>query len=122
MNPEQQAWRALQAHATRQLRTGFADHVVRVAQGPTPGTWRRFLAQGAALLRPGFAERVLRAARNLPRMPSLLDQLAFSAGTVVLCAVAALYVHTRSMEVESERNLASWQEIAMHVEDGDPGP
>lgn len=122
MNPEQQAWRALQAHASRQLRAGFADHVVRTAQGPGPDTWRRLLAQGAALLRPGFAERVIRAARSLPRPPSLLDQCAFSACTVVICAVAALYIHTRSMELESERNLSSWQQIAMHVEDTEPGP
>ncbi len=122
MKPETQAWRDLQAHAAGQLRAGFAGRVVRLAQGPTKKTWRLFLDQGAAQIRPGFAERVLRAARNLPGMPSFLDQFAYSIGTAALCAIVALYLHSRSLELESERNLATWQQIAMHVDDADPGP
>jgi hypothetical protein len=122
MKAEEQAWRDLQAHAARQLPAGFAGRVVRIAQGPSGDTWRQFLARGAAQIRPGFAERVLRAARNLPGVPSFLDQFAFSIGTAALCAVIALYVHSRNLELESERNLASWQQIAMYVEDVDTSP
>ena len=93
--------------------------MLRVAQGPSSETWRRFSAHGAAQLRPGFADRVLRAVRNLPGVPSLLDQFAFSLGTAAVCAVTALYVHSQQVERENQRNLASWQQIAMHVDDVD---
>lgn len=112
MKTEDHAWRALQDHASAQLHRGFADRVLRVAQGPQAETWRALQAEGARQLRPGFAERVLRAARNLPGVPSLLDQLAFSVGTAAVCAVAVFFLHQQSVERENERNLASWQHVA----------
>lgn len=122
MKPEDHAWRSLQQHAAAQLRSGFADRVLRVAQGPSAETWQALREQGAAQLRPGFAERVLRAARRLPGVPNLLDQLAFSLGTAAVCIVATLFLHSRSVEQESLRNLASWQQIAMVVVDDDAAP
>lgn len=121
MKPDEDAWKALQIHAAQQLRSGFADRVLRTAHGPSAETWHQLQARGAAQLRPGFAERVLRAARNLPGVPSLLDQFAFSVGTAAVCALAVFFVHSQQVEQENERNLASWQQIAMVVQDTDAG-
>ena len=123
MKTEDHAWRALNQHASAQLHGGFADRVLRAAHGPQAETWNQLQAHAAAQLRPGFAERVLRAARQLPgNLPSLFDQFAFSIGTATVCVVAALYFHARSLELENERNLASWQQIAMEVQSLDSGP
>jgi hypothetical protein len=119
MKPEDQAWRSLQAHASAQLRGGFADRVLSAAHGPAPTVWAQLFARGSAQLRPGFAERVLRAARQVPGLPSLLDQFAFSAATAAVCILTAVIVHTRATQLEDERNLAQWQQIAMQIEDID---
>ncbi len=119
MKPEENAWRALQQHASAQLRTGFAERVLRAAQGPQPEAWRQLSARGAAQLRPGFAERVLRAARAAVDMPSLADQLALSLGTAAVCALAVFFIQDRTARQEDERNLASWQQLAMTVADDD---
>lgn len=120
MKTEDQAWRSLRAHAAAQLRTGFADRVVRLAHGPDAASWLQLQAHATAQLRPGFAARVLRAARALPAsMPSLLDQLAFGAATAALCLAAVVYVHSRSTRLENERNLASWQRLADEAADAD---
>jgi hypothetical protein len=119
MKTEDQAWRDLQAHASSQLRSNFADHVLRAVQGPRAEAWQQLQVHAAARIRPGFAERVLRAARQLPGVPSLLDQLAFSAAAAAVCVLAAVFIHARSVRLEDERNLASWQEIAHQVEDLD---
>ena len=109
----------MRTHAAAQLRTGFADRVLRAAQGPEAATWRELQAHGARQLRPGFAERVLRAARDIPGVPSLLDQFALSVGTAAICAVAIFFFDERSAKMEDERNLASWQQMAQVVADDD---
>jgi hypothetical protein len=119
MKPEHDAWNALRSHAAAQLRTGFADRVLRAAEGPQAAAWRELQAQGARQLRPGFAERVLRAARELPGVPSLLDQFALSVGTAAVCALAIFFFDERSAKIEDERNLASWQQMAKVAADDD---
>jgi len=119
MKPEEHAWRSLQQHASAQLRTGFADRVLRASTGPAPETWNALQAHAASRLRPGFAERVLRAARELPGMPSLMDQFALSVGTAAVCAIAMFFFDAQSAKLEDERNLASWQQMAMIAADDD---
>ena len=120
MKPKDQAWRDLQAHAAGQLRTGFADRVLHRAHGPDDAVWRQLQAHGAAQLRPGFAARVLRAARAIPQaVPSLADQLMFGAATAALCLVAVVYLHSRNTRIETERNLAGWQQLADEADDLD---
>jgi hypothetical protein len=121
MKPEENAWRALQKHASAQLHTGFADRVIRCAQGPSAEAWQQLQSRGARQIRPGFAERVLRAARHIPGVPSFLDQFAFSLGTAAVCALAIFLIEARTNQLEDERNLASWQQIASMVADEDPG-
>jgi hypothetical protein len=113
MKTEDHAWRALNSHAAAQLRGGFADRVLRAAHGPSAASWRELQTHAAAQLRPGFAERVVRAARQIPGVPSLLDQFAFSLGTAAVCALAVVFFHARNSQLEDERNLARWQQIAM---------
>jgi hypothetical protein len=119
MKAEDQAWRSLRTHAAAQLRTGFADRVLRASHGPEAATWRALQAEGAAQLRPGFAERVLRVARELPGVPSLLDQFALSVGTATVCAIALFLFNAQSAKNEDERNLASWQQLALVAADED---
>lgn len=120
MKPEDQAWRSLQAHASAQLRSGFADRVVRRAHGPDAAAWQQLQSHAAAQLRPGFAARVLRAARALPQaVPSLADQLVFGAATAAICLLAVVFLHSRNTRIETERNLASWQQLADEAEDLD---
>jgi hypothetical protein len=119
MKPEDHAWRALQTRASEQLRRGFADRVLRRAHGPQPAAWHALQAQGAARLRPGFAERILRAARQIPGVPSFGDQFALSLGTAAVCALAVFFFHARSARLETERNLATWQQIALQAETDD---
>ncbi|MDO8539820.1 MAG: hypothetical protein Q7S40_05210 [Opitutaceae bacterium] len=121
MKPEPHAWQALQDHAARQLRGGFADRVLRSAHGPTAESWQQLFALGAVQLRIGFAERVLRAARNVPGVPSFLDQFVLSAGTAAVCALAVFLIQSHNTEIENEQNLASWQQIAMVAQDVDGG-
>lgn len=119
MKPEEHAWRALQTHASAQLRGGFADRVLRAAHGPQAESWRQLNAHAAAQLRPGFAERVLRAARAAVDIPSLGDQFAWSLGTAAVCALAVFFFQDRTAQLEDERNLASWQQLAMTAADDD---
>lgn len=119
MKPEDHAWRALNDHASAQLRGGFADRVLRAAHGPQPEAWRQFHVHAARQLRPGFAERVLRAAREIPGVPSLLDQFAFSLATAVVCALAVFFVQDQTAQREDERNLASWQQLVKTAADDD---
>lgn len=121
MKPEEHAWRALNQHAAAQLRSSFADRVLRTAQGPAPEAWQQLRAQGAAQIRIGFAERVIRAARHIPGVPSLLDQFAFSIGTAAVCVFAVFFIHARTAKAEDDRNLASWQQIAMQAQVDDTG-
>ena len=117
MKPEEHAWRELNDHAAAQLRGGFADRVLRAAQGPQTETWRQLFAVGSRQVRPGFAERVLRAARAAADMPSLASQFALSAATAAICLGAVLFVHHRINEAADARNLAEWQEIASIADD-----
>ena len=117
MKPEDHAWRSLQSRAAKQLRPDFADRVLRFAHGPQPATWQQLQAQGAARLRPGFADRVLRAARQIPGVPSLLDQFALCAATLVICVIAVVFAHSRSVRLESERNIAGWQQLEDDVQE-----
>ncbi len=113
MKAEDQAWRSLQSHASAQLRNGFADRVLRAANGPEAAAWDSLRAHGAAQLRPGFAERVLRAAREIPGVPSFLDQFAFSVGTAAVCALGFFLFDAQLAKLENERNLESWHQMAM---------
>ena len=119
MKPEQHAWRALQQHASAQLRGGFADRVLRAAHGPQAAAWQQLRTHATAQLRPGFAERVLRAAREIPGVPSLLDQFALSIGTAAVCALAVFFFQDQTSQREDERNLASWQQLALNVVEDD---
>ena len=120
MKTEDQAWRALQAHASAQLHRGFADRVLRFAHGPQAATWAQLRDHGAAQLRPSFAECVLRAARAVQAgMPSLFGQFAIGAATAAVCLLAVVFLHSRSNRLEAERNLASWQQLADEVQDPD---
>ncbi len=121
MKPEEHAWRKLEAHASSQLRGGFADRVVRTARGPHEDTWRELLGAGARQLRPGFAGRVIRAARAAAEMPSLGSQFALSAATAAVCLGAALFLHHHRAEAADEHNLAVWQEIVAVAHDDDAG-
>jgi hypothetical protein len=111
MKPEEHAWRALNDHAAAQLRSGFAQRVLRAAHGPQKETWRELYAEGARQLRPGFAERVLRVARAAADMPSLASQFALSAATAAVCLAAVAFVHHRTVEAADARNLAEWKEM-----------
>ncbi len=117
MKTEDQAWRDLQAHASAQLRSGFAERALRVARGPQAATWREFNVHAAKQLRPGFAERVLRAARAAADVPSLTSQFALSAATAAVCLAAVIFVQDRSAQLADERNLADWQLIVMSAND-----
>ena len=117
MKPEEHAWRQLQSHAAAQLHRGFADRVLRAAHGPQAEAWRQLQSHAAAQLRPGFAARVLRAARQIPGVPSLLDQFALCAVTLAVCLVTVVFVHSRRVRIEEERNLASWAQFADEVQD-----
>lgn len=117
MKPEENAWRQLQNHAAAQLPPSFANRVLRAAQGPRPEAWRQLQKHATAQLQPGFAARVLRAARQIPGVPSLLDQFAYSAATVALCVVTVVFVHSRQVQLEDERNLAGWAQLAEEVQD-----
>ena len=121
MKPEDHAWRALQDHAAAQLHGGFADRVLRAAQGPAPETWRELLHVGAQQLRPGFAERVLRAAKAAVDMPSLASQFALSAVTAAVCLAAVLFVHERNVQQADQRNLAQWQQMVLIAQDDTAG-
>lgn len=122
MKSEDHAWRALQEHASVQLRGGFAERVLRAAHGPQAESWQQLQTHAARQLRPGFAERVLRAAREFPgNIPSLFDQFALGAATVALCLAAVVTIDFRSQRVHEERALASWQQLALEAEQPDQG-
>ena len=81
---------------------------------PESQAWLALEAHAASLLRPGFAERTLRAAREAA--PTLTSQLLFSMATATVCLAVFAFVHTRSTEVETARNLAGWQQFATQSE------
>lgn len=117
MKTEDHAWRALNQHASAQLRNGFADRVLRTAHGPQTETWHELQAHAARQLRPGFAERVLRAARAAADMPSLAGHFALSAATAAVCLAAVVIVHDRFVREADERNLAQWEQIVAVAND-----
>jgi hypothetical protein len=118
MKAEDHAWRALQNHASAQLHRGFADRVLRVAHGPQPEVWQQMQARAATQIRPGFAARVLRMARDLPgNVPSMFDQLVLGAATMAVCFVAVFFIHSRSVQQEDQRILASWQQLAAETQE-----
>jgi hypothetical protein len=122
MKPEDHAWRDLRAHAAAQLRSGFADRVLRAAHGPDAAAWTQLQTHAAAQLRPGFAERVLRAARAVQAgVPSLYGQFALGAAIAAICLLTVVYFHSRSLRLEEERNLAGWQQIVADAQDLDQG-
>src|SRR5471032_3277577 len=110
MKTESNAWRSLEEHAAAQLRSGFADRVLRASRDPSTATWQQLQDHAAGQLRPGFADRVLRAVRN--EFPSWLGQLALSAATATVCMLAVVYIHDRSARLEEERALADWRQLA----------
>jgi hypothetical protein len=119
MKTENQAWRDLNAHAAAQLRPDFADRALRFAHGPSAAGWAQLRAHAAAQVRPSFAARVLRAAREFPKRVTLWEQFAFGAATAAICLVAVVYLHSRNSRLESERNLAGWQQLADESEEAD---
>ena len=119
MKPESAAWRALQDHASTQLRGGFADRALRAARGPADETWRAFFSLGARNVRPGFAERVLRAARAATDIPSLASHFALSAATAAVCLSAVFFLHQRNVDAADARNLAEWQQLVQAADDPD---
>ena len=119
MKPEESAWRSLQSHASAQLRTGFADRVLRASRGPQSEAWQQLQAQAAAQIRPGFAERVLRAARAVADAPSLASHFALSAVTAAICLAAVLFVADRIERSTDERNLAEWERLVAVADEGD---
>lgn len=121
MKTEDQAWRELRRHAAAQLRPDFAHRVMQASQGPKPAAWKTLETYAAAQLRPGFAERVLRAARAFPRMPSLAGQFALSAVTTALCLLAVVFAHSRATQLQDQRNLARWQQLADEAQEADLG-
>jgi hypothetical protein len=121
MKTEDHAWRDLSAHASAQLRTGFADRVIRAAHGAPAQAWGQLNTHAAAQIRAGFAERVLRAARELKVGPSFFDQFALGAATVAVCLVAVFVVHNRSSRLEEENALARWQQLAAESQEIDQG-
>jgi hypothetical protein len=80
---------------------------------PETDAWLALNAHAASLLRPGFAERTLRAARAVA--PTFLSQCLLSAATAAVCVVLILFVHARVTAIETARNLAGWQEIAVEA-------
>ena len=123
MKTEDHAWRALDAHASAQLRNGFADRVLRVAHGPDAAAWEQLQTHAAPQLRPGFADRVLRAVRALPAsIPSLREQVVFCTATAAVCLFAVVYLHARSIRLQDERNLLGWQQLAAEAQDLDSNP
>lgn len=120
MKTDDKAWQALRDRAARQLPGGFADRVLRAAQGPQPETWSALQAHAAAQLRPGFAERVLRAARNF-NAPSLFNQFALGAATVAICLGAVVAMHSRSSRLDEQIALAGWKQLAMEAQEIDSG-
>lgn len=119
MKTEDQAWRDLQARAAAQLRPDFAARAVRFAHGPTESEWEQLRAHAAAQVRPGFAARVLRAARALPVSMTLREQLTFGAATAAICLAVVVLLHPRNSNLENERNLAGWQQLANEADDLD---
>jgi hypothetical protein len=120
MKTEDHAWRSLQDHAAAQLRGGFADRVLRAAQGAPATAWEKLNAHAAAQIRPGFAERVLRAAREIKSsVPSLFDQFALGAATVAVCLLAVVAAHSRSARIDEEQAIARWQQLAAETQDFD---
>ena len=118
MKAEDKAWRDLRDYAASRLPHNFAEQVLRAAQGPRPEAWQQLRVHAAAQIRPGFAARVLRLARELPAsVPSLFDQFALGAGTMAVCLVAVFFFHSRSVNQEDERILASWQQFAAEVQE-----
>jgi hypothetical protein len=115
MNPDSNAWKRLEEHAAAQLRSGFADRVVRFSQGPDAAAWQQLQDHAASRVRRGFADRVLRAVRG--EMPTFFGQMALSAATVAVCLIAVVYMHERSTKLEDQRNLAGWERLASDVQD-----
>jgi hypothetical protein len=82
MNPESRAWDILRLHASAQLRTGFADRVLRAAR------------------------------QGVEAAPSLFSQFALCAATSALCFIAVALFEGRQTAAARDQNLADWQEIA----------
>jgi len=91
MNPESRAWESLRYHAAAQLRTGFADRVLRAAR------------------------------QGVEAAPSIFSQFALSAATAALCYIAVAFFDGRRTNAASDRNLADWQEIASASADSSLG-
>ena len=48
-----------------------------------------------------------------------LRPLSFGAATAAICLVAVVYLHSRNSRLESERNLAGWQQLADESDEAD---
>ncbi len=85
---------------------------------PESHAWLHLQEHAAAQLRPGFAARTLRAARTPDGLatPAILSQFAYSAAAATVCLLLVVFVHTRSAQAESARNLAHWEAIAAEAQ------
>lgn len=86
---ESQAWSQLQAHASAQIRPGFAERVLRASRS--------------------LAESV----------PSVFSQLLMGAATAAACAVLVVVAHARSTQSNDDRALADWQQLSSSAADLD---
>ena len=91
MNPELRAWDSLRLHASAQLRTGFADRVLRAAR------------------------------QGVEAAPSVFSQFALSVATAALCFMAVAFFEARHTPAAREQNLADWQELASATADSGLG-
>jgi hypothetical protein len=93
MNPETRAWESLRLHASAQLRSSFADHVLRITR------------------------------QSVEAAPSVVSQFALSAATAALCFGAVAFFESRGTDAAADQTtLADWQEIAFATADTAPSP
>jgi hypothetical protein len=82
---------------------------------PESHAWKCLGDHAASQLSPGFAERAARAARKAASTPS--GHFFLSATTATLCVAAVVLIFSQTTRIESNRNLAGWQEIASANDD-----
>jgi hypothetical protein len=87
MNPESKAWDSLRRHANTQIRSGFADRVMRVAR------------------------------QGVEAAPSIFSQFALCAATAALCFMAVAFFGSARPADDNEQSLADWQDIAAATAD-----
>jgi hypothetical protein len=90
-------------------------NITNRTMNPENHAWNCLGDHAASQLSPGFAERTLCAARKASCSPAA--QIFLSATTASICVAAAVLFFTQATRMESNRNLAGWQEIASANDD-----